>query len=525
MTGSRLVVAEIVRTPFGVAGNAMLVNDGTVVAIGNRDDLAKPTLAEERYPGAVIVPGLRDAHFHPIPYAAALTGTSLKTAADLREVSARLTKAARGRSPGRPLIAIRLDDEALRERRLPTRHDLDQAVADRPVLVHRYCGHIAVANTAGLSAAGVTAATVDPVGGVIDRDPTGSPTGVLRETAVDLVAKELSRSKRIDAAEITAAMTGLAGLGITSIGAMTGLGDHPWGSSGSEAEALVQAATELPIRVHSYVIAADPPALLRAAEEIRHAGTNLRWAGVKRFGDGSLGGHTAAMHEPFADAPDERGTLRLTALDEELARTSLNAGGSVAIHAIGDLACGAVIDLFEQLVAEGIEAKRLRLEHASVLTRDDVARLGRIGIIASVQPAFMASETTWLEKRLGPDRLHRTYPLASLEAAGVPLAGGSDCPVEPPDPWAGIALARDRAGIFPSEGLSAESAFRLFTSGAAFALGEPEPLAVGSPADFVVVDRDPVTSTPDEIRATQVIDTWVGGETVPVDRSVPVWTD
>ncbi len=404
-------------------------------------------------------------------------------------------------------------------------HDLDRAVADRAVLLHRYCGHIAVANTAALSAAGVTADTVDPPGGVIDRDMTGTPTGILRETAVDLVAKRLGRSRRIEVAEITAAMAGLAGLGITSIGAMTGLGDHPWGSSGNEAETLVRAASELPIRVHSYVIADDPSALLTAAEEIRHAGQRLRWAGVKRFGDGSLGGHTAAMHEPFADAPGERGTLRLAALDEKLARTSLEAGGSVAIHAIGDLACGAVIDLYEQLITEGTEPKRLRLEHASVLTRKDVARLGRLGIIASVQPAFMASETTWLEKRLGPDRLRRTYPLASLEAAGVPLAGGSDCPVEPPDPWAGIALARDRAGIFPPEGLSAESALRLFTSGAAFALGEPEPLAVGSPADFVVVDRDPVTSTPDEIRATRVIDTWVGGETVAVDRSVRVWTE
>ncbi len=119
--GPRLVVADAVRTPLGVAGNAMLIEHGTVVAIGDRTELAAPTLVEEHYPGAIIVPGLRDAHFHPVPYAAALAGTSLKTAIDLGEVAARLREAARSRSPGRPVIAIRLDDEALRERRMPTR--------------------------------------------------------------------------------------------------------------------------------------------------------------------------------------------------------------------------------------------------------------------------------------------------------------------------------------------------------------------------------------------------------------------
>ena len=126
---------------------------------------------------------------------------------------------------------------------------------------------------------------------------------------------------------------------------------------------------------------------------------------------------------------------------------------------------------------------------------------------------------------MGPERLTRTYPLASLEAAGVQLAGGSDCPVEPPNPWIGMALARDRAGIAPKEGLSASSAFKLFTSGAATALGEPEPLAIGSPADFLVIDRDPLTVSPDELRATTVIGTWIAGREVEVDKSIPTWTE
>jgi predicted amidohydrolase YtcJ len=520
----KLVVADAVRTPEGLAGNALLVENGRVAAIGNRPDLVDSSVTEERYPGAVVVPGLRDAHFHPVAYTAAISGTSLKTAADFDDIADRLRRASQGGS-GRPIIAIRLDDESLAEGRLPTRQDLDAAISNRPVLIHRYCGHVAVANTAALRTAGISSDTRDPEGGVIDRDEAGEPTGVLRETAIDPVSAQLAAAVRIEPGRLNEALRGLAGMGITSIGAMTRTGDGPWATLGNEAEILAKAGPELPIRARSYLIAGSIEELRSHAAALSGAGTNLTWAGLKRFGDGSFGGHTAAMHEPFTDQPDERGTLRLTETDESLARACLDMGGSIAIHAIGDLACTRVIDLFETFVDEGIAGHRLRLEHASVLTSSDVGRLARLGIIASVQPAFMASETGWLEKRLGPERLLRTYPLATLESAGVALAGGSDCPVEPPNPWAGIALARDRAGIVPEEGLSPESAFRLFTSGGARALGEPIPLSDGSPADFLVVDRDPVAATPDEVRQTEVIGTWIDGELVAVDRSAITWAE
>ena len=523
MIDRRLIVADSIRTPAGIAGNALLVDGGSVAAIGDHADLAASGLKEERYQGAVVVPGLRDAHFHPVAYAAAISGITLKSAVDFADVARRLRAGAQ--THGEPVIAIRLDDESLNEGRLPTRRDLDAAVGDRPVLIHRYCGHIAIANSPALRAAGITSATPDPAGGVIDRDEIGEPTGVLRETAIDLVSTMLAAAVRIEPGEVNEAMRGLAGLGLTSIGAMTRTGEGPWATLGNEARILLDAASELPIRAFSYLIVNSAEELALYSEAMHHAGTNLVWAGLKRFGDGSLGGHTAAMHEPFADEPDQSGTLRLSEVDEVLSRVCLGMGGVVAIHAIGDRACSRVIDLFEKFVGEGVSGHRLRLEHASVLTDRDIARIGRLGIITSVQPAFMASETAWLERRIGPDRLLRTYPLASLERAGATLAGGSDCPVEPPDPWSGMALARDRAGIVPEEGLSALSAFRLFTSGGAAALGEPAPLALGSPADFLVVDRDPVTASPDEVRDTNVIDTWIGGKLVSVDRTIPTWAD
>ena len=524
MNDRRLIVAEAVRTPSGVAGNAMLVENGKVSRIDGHSVLSEPGLVEEQYPGAFVVPGLRDAHFHPVAYAAAISGTSLKLAADLADVKDRLRHAAR-QGDGGPVVAIRLDHESLTEKRLPTRLDLDDAVADRPVLVHRYCGHIAIANTAALSRAGISRETPDPEGGVIDRDEAGNPNGILRETAIDPVSARLGAAIHIDGRQLNDALRGLAGLGITSIGAMTRLGHGPWSTLGNESEILQAAALKLPIRAHSYLIADSAAELRSTAAQMDGGGSHLRWAGLKRFGDGSLGGHTAAMHEPFTNQTDATGTLRLSSHDAELARACIEMGGTVAIHAIGDLASTKVIDLFESLIAEGAAGHQLRIEHASVLKADDITRLARLGVITSVQPAFLASETTWLENRVGSDRLALTYPLASLESAGVALAGGSDCPVEPPDPWAGMALARDRAGIVPREGLGAESAFRLFTSGGAMALGEPPPLATGSPADFLVIDRDPVASTPDEVRATEVIETWIDGDAVPVDRSIPTWTE
>ena len=195
----------------------------------------------------------------------------------------------------------------------------------------------------------------------------------------------------------------------------------------------------------------------------------------------------------------------------------------VAIHAIGDRACTEVIDLFERLIGDGVDPGRLRIEHASVLTEADIHRLARLGVHVSVQPAFLGSETEWLERRVGTTRLSRTYPFATLRASGAALAGGSDSPVESPDPLAGMALARDRAGIVPEEGLSAEAALEMFTLGGAAALHEPVPLDPGSPADFVVLDGDPVVATSQDLRRIRVVDTWVDGAPVTVDRSVASW--
>lgn len=516
----RLIVADAVRTAEGLVGDAVLVDGDTVVAVGQSSEL--DSAPGEHFRG-VIVPGLRDAHLHPVPYTAAIAGLSLKNAIDIADLQQRIQSAAAAHSG--PIVAFRLDDESLTELRLPSRDDLDAAVATTPVIVHRYCGHVAIANTAALDIARIGSNTANPPGGIIDRDEAGVPTGVLRETAIELVSTRLAGQAAVGPQALLAAFRGLAGLGLTSVGAMVRPGDGPWASLGNEVELLAEVADELPIRVHGFVITSDPAELLAARDVLNGAGSRLRWLGVKLFADGSFGGHTAAMREPFADAPGEIGTMRLTDADDMLARTALAAGGMVAIHAIGDRACGAVLDTFAGLIDSGADPTRLRLEHASVMSTSDRARAADLGIVLSIQPAFLGSETNWLEKRLGPERLPLAYPFASLEREGARLAGGSDCPVEPPDPLQGMALARDRAGLVPAEGLSAASALRLFTTGAAEALEESAPLAPGSPADLVVLDRDPVVSTPEELRDAKVIATFVDGAAVSVDPDHVAWVE
>jgi len=475
-----------------------------------------------------IVPGLRDAHFHPVTYAASLVVPSLKSARDFAEIGERLRAAAASLVPGAPMSAIRLDDESLAEGRLPTRHDLDAMVSDRPLIIHRYCGHIAMANTAALRLAGVTAATADPVGGTLDRDEHGEPTGVLREMGIETVSLPLAdqAGPAVTDDQVVDAMTALASVGLTSIGGIVGCGDGPWADLGDQFSQLLRVADRLPINVRVLVIGQDPDQLRDAARRLDEAGSpRLTFLGVKIFGDGSLGGHTAAMHEPFADA-DTTGQLRFDATSSRpLVETALDLGGISAIHAIGDRANAAVLDFYDDLIGDGADPARLRIEHASILGPDEVAAFARLGVTASVQPAFMASETEWLEKRVGPDRLLQSYPLRTLLAAGVPLAGGSDCPVEPPHPLPGIAAARDRCGIVPEEGLTASEALDLFTFGAARALLEPEPLAVGSPADFIVLDVDPLDATPAELRTARVLATYVGGELVPVPENVLSWQE
>jgi len=403
-----------------------------------------------------------DHHLHPFGYAALVNGLELMEAPDLGTVMRMV--ADHGTKVQGPIIGQRLNDEGVRELRLPTATDIDDVVSDRPVLLYRYCGHIAVANSAALRLAGVDADTPDPEGGAFDRDAAGRPNGILRETAVTPVANAIEPSTTpLPDLAIISALAGLRQMGIGSITAMISVSDAVWCGVADEVGTLIRLGPDLPVDVDVLVMARTPEDLATAKLRLDAADGPIRFMGYKDFIDGSLGGHTAAMLEPFSDRPDTRGTERYRH-DRmvEMARVSIELGGSVAIHAIGDRANELVLDVHQDLIEGGAEPGRLRVEHASVLTDETIERMARLGVTASVQPAFLASEATWLEKRLGPDRMSRAYPFRSLLEAGVPLLGGSDSPVELPDPATGIAAAVDRHGINPGEALTREQAEALF---------------------------------------------------------------
>jgi predicted amidohydrolase YtcJ len=409
-----------------------------------------------------------DHHIHPLGYAALVNGLELMGSVDLADLTSRVARFAD--SVEGPVIGQRLNDEGLAEGRLPTRIDLDDVLGDRPLLLYRYCGHIAVANSAALALAEVDTHTPDPDNGSFDRDATGRPTGVLRETAIQTVSTALAPLVQgpTDSA-ILRAFSDLAAVGLGSITGIVSVGEPLWCGVADELDALCRLAPDLPIDVEVLVIAPDPQHLAEAAETIRTAQGRIRFLGWKEFADGSFGGHTAALHEPYSDQPDTRGIHRL---DREhaisMSRAAMLLGGSVAIHAIGDRANDEVLDLFEELIDMGADPARLRVEHASLLTTAAIERMARLEVTASVQPAFLASESDWLGKRLGEERMGRVYPFRSLIEAGVPVIGGSDSPVELPDPTVGITAAIDRSGFDPAERLTPAQAKALFAPPARF---------------------------------------------------------
>lgn len=483
--------------------DAVVVDDGRITAVGRSTELDQPGVGRVELGDGVLTGALRDAHIHPGGYASAVTGLSVGDAADFGDLRERIFSSAMELLPGAPVVANRLDEHRLLEGRLPTRRDLDAILENRPIFAMRYCGHVATASSSALRRAGITATTPDPPGGTIDRDESGEPTGILRETAVGLVSAALATEVSAPSPErLIAAISGLAGLGIGRIDAIVSTGSAMWCSSEDELDDLLAVAPDLPIPIRCFTTASTPAELERAAARIRQSSGDITWAGWKAFADGSLGGLTAAMDEPFTDHPGT-GALRLDrSSDDRLAEATLDLGGTVAIHAIGDRANRAVIEMYRSLRGGWADPARFRVEHASVLSEQLVTEFASTGLTASVQPAFITSEADWLLDRIGADRARWTYPLRSLFRAGVPLVAGSDSPVEDPDPWKAMAAACHNP-ITPDESLDRTAALAIFGSA---------PLAVGAAADIILIDRNPLTT--DDLAATKVLATFISGERV-----------
>ena len=472
--------------------------------------------------GRTLLPGLIDAHGHVMGLGESAMQLDLVGTASLADLQARLRDYAAAR-PADPWIVGRgWNQELWTDKRFPTAADLDAVVPDRPVILERVDGHAVVVNNAALKAAGVTAGTKAAAGGEIERDATGKPTGLLIDAATELVAAKVPppTPAQLDGA-LAKAQEALLAVGITGVADM-GTGVEAWQTYRRAGE-----AGRLQVRIMSYASDVEPMrALAPNGPTDWLYGDRLRMGGIKIYADGALGSRGAWLKRPYADKPETSGLRFLT--DEEL-RAKLDEAAKIgiqpAIHAIGDAANAQAIAAYEWLGQRYPGDRRWRIEHVQVVDPADIPRIGKAGIIASMQPVHQTSDRTMAEARLGPDRLAGAYAWQSMLRSGAKLAFGSDFPVESPNPFPGLAAAISRqdmqgqppGGWIPAERLTFEQALTAFTRDAAYAgyaegkIGSLEP---GKWADFILVDRDPTKIDAQSLARTEVLETWVAGKKV-----------
>lgn len=473
--------------------------------------------------GRFLIPGMIDSHLHVMGLGFAALTLDLSDTKSLAEAQAKIAEYAAANPGGRWIIGRGWNQVQWGLDRFPTAAELDAAVADRPVWLERVDGHAGWANSAALRLAGVTAETPDPTGGRIERLPgSREPAGVLVDAASALVTAKLPAPRPADRdLALQKAQDILLANGVTAVADM-GTTIEDWQSYRRAGD-----SGRLKTRIMAYAAGTEAMELIAGPEPTPWLyADKLRLNGVKIYLDGALGSRGAWLKQPYADDPGNRGLPLLTGsqLRNLMSRAALDRF-QVAVHAIGDAANAEVLAAIEELSATYEGDRRWRIEHAQIVDPADIARFGEHGIIASMQPVHQTSDRLMAEARLDPPRLAGAYAWKSIAAAGARLAFGSDAPVEKPDPFAGLAAAFTRrgpdgqpfGGWRPEEAVTREQALAAYTADGAyagFAEGRFGRLVEGEWADFVLVDRDLLLATPEELRATQVLETWVGGERV-----------
>ncbi|HUP00396.1 MAG TPA: amidohydrolase [Gemmatimonadota bacterium] len=534
----RIVTNGVIHTMDGERprAEAMAIADGEIVGLGASGEIL------DRFRGAgtvvldlqgrTVIPGLIDAHGHLGNLGELLRTLDLAGTASPADVAERVRIAAAEREDGAWIVGRGWDQNDWAAKEFPTHEPLDEAAPEHPVYLRRVDGHAVWLNARALDLAGITADAPDPPGGRILRDAAGRPTGVLIDNAEDLVEPLIEPDGAERAARLAAAQAHIVALGLTGV--------HDMGAARSEIElyrAWADSGRLLP-RIVAYMDSDEKDLLAwwvtGGGAEIGEDGDRFRVRGVKLYADGALGSRGAALMEPYSDDPENEGLL-VTPPDSLAARTArvLRLGLQPAIHAIGDRGNRVALDAIEEAMREVTPDSAgpiPRIEHAQVIALEDIPgfaglRFDRLGVIASVQPTHATSDMYWAEERVGPQRIAGAYAWQKLRAAGVPLACGSDFPVESANPFYGLYAAVSRrdqegwpeGGWYPEERLTREQALACFTIWAARAAGmedEVGSLEVGKRADFLVLDRDPMEVPADEIWRTSVLETVIDGETV-----------
>ncbi len=516
----RILTGEQLLSPSPRFVSALLVRDGLVVAVGSDEYLAGVSAERIDLRGSFAMPGFNDAHLHLGEGARLHREVDLSGTRSLAEALDRIASAAKKAPDGGWLTGGGWDEHLWNHPALPTRYDLDRVTGSRPAVFVRIDVHVSVANSAALALGSVTRDTIAPPGSAIDRDVQGEPTGILRERAArDLVEQHIPPATLEDRKRDLRTVLGEAiAFGITSVQ------DN---STGEDFAALRELHVEgrLPLRISEWLPFDAPISELLHRRTAAPTDRFLRTTMLKAFLDGSLGSRTAALHEPYSDAPGITGfafypqeLLNAMALERSLA------GFQLGFHAIGDRALTMALVAFtaaQQAGAAQTNESRFRIEHAQFASPQAFAEAKAVGAIASMQPGHLLSDARWIEARLGPERMARAYAWRSWLAAGVPLAFGTDYPVEPLDPfrtlYAAVTRRTDRGVSHPEQRLTMPEAIFAYTQGSAYAEQAESwkgKLCPGHVADMVVLDRDLWTCEPENIMAVKVLRTVVDGKTI-----------
>jgi predicted amidohydrolase YtcJ len=506
--------------PAAPSGSALIADRGEILAVGG-DELLDSRAEKFDLGGRVVLPGLTDAHIHLQHYALGLQKIDCETAT-LEECLRRVAERVKTAKDGEWILGHGWNQNEWAA--WPHASDLDALAPNHPVYLTAKSLHAAWANTAALKLAGITSSTPNPENGEIQRDEHGQPTGILLETAMELVSAKIPQPSIAAVAEsIRAAQPILWKMGLTGV--------HDFDRRACfMALQQLHARGELKLRVVKNIPVDDLDHACALGLRSGFGDDWLRIGSVKAFMDGALGPRTAAMFQPYLNENENRGILNM---DSEhlfdIARRATDAGLAMSVHAIGDRANHEVLDAYEGLRRYerdlGLPPLRHRIEHVQILHADDAARLAELDIIASMQPIHATSDMFMADRYWG-ERVRLAYAWRTQLAHGARLAFGSDAPVESPNPFLGLhaAVTRQRPdgspaseGWIPEEKLTVREAVEAYTIGAAYAAGAESRLGRLMPgylADLIVLERDPFVCPAEELLTMQSSATMVGGEWV-----------
>ena len=513
--------------------SALAVRGGRVQFVGSAAEakaLTGPSTLVIDLHGATVIPGIIDAHAHLLGLGNTLQRVNVAGSKSYEEVISRVQVWAKDVKPGTWIQGRGWDQNLWPTRQFPTHEALSRAFPNNPVVLTRIDGHALVANAKAMELAHVTAATVDPSGGRIVRLASGAPSGVFVDNANDLIERAIPAATRADNRKaILAAVADANRWGLTGI--------HDAGEDAETIGIYEELAKAGSYNLRNYVMLSDPgepnspealrnPYIQRGPQSALYDG-HLWIRAIKLYADGALGSRGAALLVPYSDEPSNSGLLLSKPEHiEAWAETALRSGFQVNVHAIGDRGNRIVLDSFDSALKKIPKADhRFRIEHAQVVSPEDIPRFARLGVIPSMQATHQTSDMGWAEARVGPQRIHGAYAWRSLLNTGVVIPNGTDFPVEEVNPLLTFHAAVTRqnpsnlpvGGWYPEQKMTREEALQSMTIWPAYAgfqesvLGSLTP---GKYADFVVLDRDIMRVPDTEIVGTRVISTWIGGKRV-----------